>query len=254
MIKFFRKIRKKLADDNKPLKYARYAIGEILLVVIGILIALQINNWNEKRKSDVLTTIYLNNLKSDLQSDLSGIDKTKRDIDFFEEEGYYSLNVIDGKIDSIDKKRFLKSLVLNNHYPIFQPSRSTYDDLINSGNIKLVNENDLKVALSKYYLQNDWWEQFGQRAKNTYWYVMREEMFKSVDPFMMKAFYEAEYYPNEEPVIKYDDIEVDFERIKLNKPLRDAISRALSIRVWHKKIMTDAQKEIDEILAVMNTD
>jgi len=50
MINFFRKIRKKLADDNKPLKYARYAIGEILLVVIGILIALSINNWNEKRK------------------------------------------------------------------------------------------------------------------------------------------------------------------------------------------------------------
>ena len=47
MIPFFRKIRKKMADDNKPLKYARYAVGEIVLVVIGILIALQINNWNE---------------------------------------------------------------------------------------------------------------------------------------------------------------------------------------------------------------
>ena len=50
MINYFRKIRKKLADDNKPLKYMRYAIGEIVLVVIGILIALQINNWNEFQK------------------------------------------------------------------------------------------------------------------------------------------------------------------------------------------------------------
>jgi len=49
MINFFRKIRKQFADDNKPLKYMRYAIGEIVLVVIGILIALQINNWNEDR-------------------------------------------------------------------------------------------------------------------------------------------------------------------------------------------------------------
>ena len=49
MIGFFRKIRKQLADDNKPLKYMRYAIGEIVLVVIGILIALSINNWNEQR-------------------------------------------------------------------------------------------------------------------------------------------------------------------------------------------------------------
>ncbi len=50
MINFFRKTRKQLANDNKPLKYFRYAIGEIILVVIGILIALSINNWNEDRK------------------------------------------------------------------------------------------------------------------------------------------------------------------------------------------------------------
>jgi hypothetical protein len=49
MIPFFRKIRKKMADDNRPLKYMRYAIGEIVLVVIGILIALTINNWNSER-------------------------------------------------------------------------------------------------------------------------------------------------------------------------------------------------------------
>ncbi|WP_299159339.1 DUF6090 family protein [uncultured Eudoraea sp.] len=50
MINFFGRIRKKLSDDNKPLKYMMYALGEIILVVIGILIALQINNWNEDRK------------------------------------------------------------------------------------------------------------------------------------------------------------------------------------------------------------
>jgi len=51
MIPFFRKIRKKMADDNQFFKYSRYAIGEIVLVVIGILIALQINTWNEERKN-----------------------------------------------------------------------------------------------------------------------------------------------------------------------------------------------------------
>ena len=60
MINFFRRIRKQLADDNppswpagKPLKYMRYAIGEILFVVIGILIALSINNWNEENKESL---------------------------------------------------------------------------------------------------------------------------------------------------------------------------------------------------------
>ncbi|MEN2281330.1 DUF6090 family protein [Algoriphagus sp. SE2] len=50
MIKFFRKIRYNLMSENNTSKYVKYAIGEIVLVVIGILIALQINNWNESRK------------------------------------------------------------------------------------------------------------------------------------------------------------------------------------------------------------
>lgn len=50
MIKFFRSIRKNLLNEGKTTKYFKYAIGEIILVVIGILIALQINNWNEDRK------------------------------------------------------------------------------------------------------------------------------------------------------------------------------------------------------------
>ena len=57
MIRFFRNIRQKLAAENKVMAYLRYAIGEIILVVIGILIALQINNWNERRKKAALVVI-----------------------------------------------------------------------------------------------------------------------------------------------------------------------------------------------------
>ncbi|GAB4154386.1 MAG: hypothetical protein Tsb0033_02310 [Winogradskyella sp.] len=63
MIKFFRKIRQNLLSEGKTIKYLKYAIGEIVLVVIGILIALQLNNWNESRKNEdefkaVLQQIY----------------------------------------------------------------------------------------------------------------------------------------------------------------------------------------------------
>lgn len=51
MIKFFRKIRRDLLSEGKTIYYIKYAIGEIVLVVIGILIALQINNWNENQKN-----------------------------------------------------------------------------------------------------------------------------------------------------------------------------------------------------------
>ncbi len=68
MINFFRKTRKKMADDNKPIKYMRYAIGEIVLVVIGILIALQINNWNEKHQAQNKMESNFQNLTEDLES------------------------------------------------------------------------------------------------------------------------------------------------------------------------------------------
>ncbi len=71
MIKFFRRIRQKLLSENKFSKYLLYAIGEIVLVVIGILIALSINNWNEDRKLKQLKREYLYSLKRDLTADLT---------------------------------------------------------------------------------------------------------------------------------------------------------------------------------------
>lgn len=67
MIKFFRHIRQQLIQENQMGKYFKYAIGEIVLVVIGILIALQINNWNEERKLGLYETQLLKQLKVDLE-------------------------------------------------------------------------------------------------------------------------------------------------------------------------------------------
>ena len=70
MIKFFRKIRQDLLAEDKTGKYMKYAIGEIVLVVIGILIALQINNWNENRKINNQEIVYLQDLKNDFTFDI----------------------------------------------------------------------------------------------------------------------------------------------------------------------------------------
>ena len=70
MIKFFRKIRYNLLETGKTSKYLKYAIGEIILVVIGILIALQINNWNEFNKERENEKIILNEIRENLKFDL----------------------------------------------------------------------------------------------------------------------------------------------------------------------------------------
>ncbi len=70
MAKIFRNVRRQLMSENKVMAYLRYAIGEIFLVVIGILIALQVNNWNEHRKQKKQETIYLQDLSIDLKKQI----------------------------------------------------------------------------------------------------------------------------------------------------------------------------------------
>ena len=69
MLKFFRTIRQNLIDQNKTSKYFKYAIGEIVLVMVGILLALQVNNWNESRKEHILEKKIYSDLYNSLQTD-----------------------------------------------------------------------------------------------------------------------------------------------------------------------------------------
>ena len=70
MIKFFRKLRQNLLMENKTGKYLKYAIGEIALVMIGILLALQVNNWNNYRLEGRKEQLFLANLQSDFKANL----------------------------------------------------------------------------------------------------------------------------------------------------------------------------------------
>lgn len=74
MISLFRNIRQSLISGGKTTRYIKYAIGEIVLVVIGILIALQINNWNENRKQEAFLTNIYKVVQSDLEQDIESID------------------------------------------------------------------------------------------------------------------------------------------------------------------------------------
>jgi len=89
MLRYFRKIRKKLIEQNNVRKYLLYAIGEIMLVVIGILIALQVNNWNEERKTQRSETQFIENITSDLKRDRDElrkvVDLANRKVEIFQQ-------------------------------------------------------------------------------------------------------------------------------------------------------------------------
>jgi len=128
MIPFFRKIRKKLADDNKPLKYLRYAIGEIVLVVIGILIALQINNWNETRKELQELINILQNIAADMRVDAINL---RDNLEYAKEENERIKSFLNNKdYSGFTRDSLQKSLQVYSNAYIWRTSG--FDNLKNS--------------------------------------------------------------------------------------------------------------------------
>ena len=152
MIKLFRNIRKKLAAENKVMAYLRYAIGEILLVVIGILIALQINNWNEKRKQSELKTVYISRLISDIQQDTLNVQIIKKQTEEAQEIIKNTIHILNTESD------LLKTMqALENYFEkgwdnrIFIVNDNTYTDLLQTGNMSILKENIKVEDIIKYY-------------------------------------------------------------------------------------------------------
>ena len=145
MINFFRRIRKKLADDNKPLKYARYAIGEIFLVVVGILIALQINNWNYKRLERKEEIEILNSVKNDIENTIAEFDHLNQ----IREQMLSSTKSIFKMTNTMDfENKELDSLVgLTFYRPTFNNTLGTIDQLFSSGKISLIRNHSLRNFL-----------------------------------------------------------------------------------------------------------
>ncbi len=83
MINFFRKIRRQLANENKFQRYMRYAIGEVILIMLGIFMALQLQNWNEKRKQDAEFKVTLEQIYNSLKFDVDRFDSKIKTIDYF---------------------------------------------------------------------------------------------------------------------------------------------------------------------------
>jgi len=153
MIKFFRHIRQNLLMENKRRKYFKYAIGEIVLVVIGILIALQINTWNETRKEKQEEISILQNLHDEFTENKKLLKATQIGTKATKQAGFEIMNLI-GKPETIIKQHNPDSLIFFMlEFSSFRPSENTINDLIQSGRLKLLKNKKLKVLL--YQWQSD---------------------------------------------------------------------------------------------------
>jgi len=153
MIKFFRKIRQNLLSEGKTGKYFKYAIGEILLVVIGILIALQINNWNEHTKSLKLEKTYYCKIAEDLQVDIRNIDSSLVTLDKrLESTERFLKNLL--KIQK-DKQVIFKDFIPTFRYYKFIPTNPAIVDITSSGKLQTLRSQTLKKRILSHYTEQD---------------------------------------------------------------------------------------------------
>ena len=153
MLKFFRRIRQKLLAEGKTGRYLQYAFGEILLVVLGILIALQINNWNENRKSIKQEKTYYCKLAEDFQADITNIDSSMVTIDKrLESTERLLTNLLKNQPD---KAVLLEDFISTFRYYKYIPTKAAIVDITSSGKLEKLADQNLKTRVLNHYTQQD---------------------------------------------------------------------------------------------------
>jgi len=142
-MKFFRNIRQSLVMKNKTSKYLKYAIGEIILVVIGILIALQVNNWNENRKASKRKEGLLVAMKTEFQLNLLQLDSVLFFDKLVMENSYKALKL--KPTDSFLKnKDSIRLLIQNTSWTwTYDPQNGALRSGMSSGDINLIKNDSL---------------------------------------------------------------------------------------------------------------
>ena len=257
MIKFFRKIRQNLIMENLPAgqagktgKYFKYAIGEIVLVVIGILIAVQINNWNENRKRLILEQEYYCKLFEDLNQDVVQINekiienenRLTSNIKFINitlQENPTQIEIINAIINTISKST-----------ATFKLSLSAFEDLKSSGNLSLIKDKEIKNKLLTYYA-----------SLEGYTEMININSIKKLDLFFndQKDFAEIgfQYMPKVAEVLKENAIDIkhfvpeNYPSQQLIKQLKSDAIFYLAANIRKKEIYAIMLKEIKTMQDVL---
>jgi len=185
MIKFFRQIRFDLMEKNKTWKYLKYAIGEILLVMVGILLALQVNNWNEERKDKTESIKILKKLQAEFETNKTELDGSRH---YHEQQAQATV-----KIEALfDPNHSIQSDTITNLLKRafidwkFEPRQSITTSAMASGKIALINNDSLTDNLNTWmYAIKKYNEIYAglKKEKDEFWVDVQEKYpMRNIDP------------------------------------------------------------------------
>ena len=173
-MKVFRRLRIHFLDEGKSGKYLRYAIGEIVLVVIGILLALSINNWNTQRIEGKQEKQILQQIRAEYEDNKAQL-LSKMEGRFMINKAASKLLEYHSKPSTIDPDSLAIYIAATMFRPTFDPATGVMDELVNSGKLYLIKNDSLRVLLSNWYVK--------------YFIEVREEEQVAMD------FVESQYVP-----------------------------------------------------------
>lgn len=178
-MKLFRKTRQTLIDEKKLKRYILYAIGEILLVMIGISLAFQLNNWNDNRIRNNNEKTYYKNIKDQIAGDRNLIQKQIHFNDRYLEEFDYANEIIEAndrsKLDTLGK--IMRNLT---QYSDFDRQGNIYETLVNSGEIKILRNLDIVNGLR--YLEEKYL--YINRMENIHYDVILNHVIIFINPII----------------------------------------------------------------------
>ncbi len=190
MIKFFRKIRQNLLSEGKTSKYFKYAVGEIILVVIGILIALSINNWNENRKIKIKEIKTLKELRSDLAQNLIDINGNIASLKNCKKSNEIIIHHIENNLPYHDSLNFHFSRLYP--YIALSVNQTTYESLKQTG-FNLISNDSLRISISDIYANQF---SFYQKLESSY---LEEHHNNYIKPMFMSEFITFKYLTSLQP-------------------------------------------------------
>ena len=237
MFRFFRQIRQKLLTDSKFGRYLLYAIGEILLVVIGILIALQVDTWNEDRKLVQQEIALLEDMRSDLQ-------ETLRDLQFGKSLNESTIDNYGMLLKAIDRdepyspKIDSASVYINFfHVPRFR--RTTYESLKSQGEI--ISNDSLKREISNVY--DRLFTYLTEDQLKIEWAIYNEQTLHFNSKYLR---YKESNFPTPYPV--------DFEKMKSDTEFINYLSSLIGFRKFGVDVYDNTIKGIEQVVALIDTE
>lgn len=248
MIPFFRKIRKKLADDNRPMKYMKYAIGEIVLVVIGILIALQINTWNQQRIALNEEQVLLKILKNDFVNRMKELEHLNIGRQNYVDACEKLMSFTDNPPENFTSKLMDSLLAITTVTYRFNEKFSTLDMLFNSGQI-----NNLANDSLKYLLVN--WPTLVEEMLEEQRLIVANynEIVKLLDEYvsLRDIFQKFNWSFYEMPIMSQGTIKKDYQGLVNNRSFDNLLATKrflLVINIADAKLIIDNTKKIIQIL------